>query len=148
LPDAVIITDGSGKMLAWNSTAENLYGKDWHQMSQSHADEIYEDPFVKGVVLSVNTPGGGVVESADIYDGIRKLQEEKGIPIYVSMGGMAASGGYYVSGSSGFLLVWVGPNEKDHTGSDWKCKALSAGRPVPYGIWGRLYGAGLSNSDA
>jgi len=44
LPDAVIITDSSGKMLAWNSTAENLYGKDWHQMSQGHVDEIYEDP--------------------------------------------------------------------------------------------------------
>ena len=44
LPDAVIITDSSGKMLAWNSTAENLYGKDWHQMSLSHVDEIYADP--------------------------------------------------------------------------------------------------------
>jgi PAS domain S-box-containing protein len=44
LPDAVIITDSSGKMLAWNSAAEHLYGKDWHQMSQCHVDEIYEDP--------------------------------------------------------------------------------------------------------
>ncbi len=44
LPDAVIITDSSGKTLAWNSAAESLYGKDWHQMSQSHADEMYEDP--------------------------------------------------------------------------------------------------------
>ena len=44
LPDAVIITDSSGKMLAWNSAAESLYGKNWHEMSQSHVDEIYEDP--------------------------------------------------------------------------------------------------------
>ena len=30
LPDAVIVTDSNGKMLAWNSTAEKLYGRDWH----------------------------------------------------------------------------------------------------------------------
>jgi PAS domain S-box-containing protein len=44
LPDAVIVTDRNGKMLAWNSTAEKLYGRDWHQMSQGSVDEIYENP--------------------------------------------------------------------------------------------------------
>jgi PAS domain S-box-containing protein len=44
LPDAVIVTDRYGKMLAWNSTAEKLYGRDWHQMSQCNVDEIYENP--------------------------------------------------------------------------------------------------------
>ena len=41
---------------------------------------ILEDDDVKGVVLKVNTPGGGVVESADIYDAIRTIQQEREIP--------------------------------------------------------------------
>ncbi|MDS9471754.1 signal peptide peptidase SppA [Sporosarcina pasteurii] len=80
-------------------------------MNQLH--EIYEDPFVKGVVLSVNSPGGGVVESADIYDAIRMIQEDKEIPVYVSMGGMAASGGYYVSAPAEKIFV----NHETITGS-------------------------------
>jgi PAS domain S-box-containing protein len=44
LPDAVIVTTANGKMLAWNATAEKLYGRDWHQMNQSNVDAIYENP--------------------------------------------------------------------------------------------------------
>ena len=76
-------------------------------------NEIYEDETVKGVVLTVNSPGGGVVESADIYDGIRAIQEEMEIPVYVSMGGMAASGGYYVSAPAEKIFV----NRETITGS-------------------------------
>ncbi len=68
---------------------------------------------MKGVVLEVNTPGGGVVESADIYDALRTIQMEKEIPIYVSMGGMAASGGYYVSAPADKIFV----NPETITGS-------------------------------
>jgi protease IV len=52
---------------------------------------------VKGIVIRVNSPGGGVVESAEIYDRITEIQEKYEKPIYVSMGSMAASGGYYIS---------------------------------------------------
>ncbi|UCE52302.1 MAG: cyclic nucleotide-binding domain-containing protein [Desulfobacterales bacterium] len=44
LPDAVLLTDKEGKILAWNSAAEKLYGRDWHQMRHRNVDEIYEDP--------------------------------------------------------------------------------------------------------
>ena len=44
LPDAVLLTDKEGKILAWNSAAEKLYGRDWHQMRHVIVDEIYEDP--------------------------------------------------------------------------------------------------------
>ncbi|AOV07219.1 signal peptide peptidase SppA [Sporosarcina ureilytica] len=84
-----------------------------HRFFMNQLNEIYEDPYVKGVVLSVNTPGGGVVESADIYDAIRMIQEEKEIPVYVSMGGMAASGGYYVSAPAEKIFV----NHETITGS-------------------------------
>ena len=68
---------------------------------------------MKGVVLEVNSPGGGVVESADIYDALRMIQVEREIPLYVSMGGMAASGGYYVSAPAEKIFV----NRETITGS-------------------------------
>lgn len=56
-----------------------------------------EDDTVDGIILNVNTPGGGVVESAEIHARLVEIQERYNKPIYVSMGNTAASGGYYVS---------------------------------------------------
>jgi protease-4 len=60
-------------------------------------DYVKESDDVKAIILQVNSPGGGVVESAQIHDKIKEIQKETKKPIYVSMGSMAASGGYYVS---------------------------------------------------
>lgn len=84
-----------------------------HRFFMNQLNEIYEDPTIKGVVLSVNTPGGGVVESAEIYDAIKAIQAEREIPVYVSMGAMAASGGYYVSAPADKIYV----NQETLTGS-------------------------------
>src|SRR5690625_1965584 len=56
-----------------------------------------EDDSVDGIILNMNTPGGGVVESAEIHARLVEIQEQYNKPIYVSMGNTAASGGYYVS---------------------------------------------------
>jgi protease-4 len=50
---------------------------------------------VKAVVLRINSPGGSAVEAEIIYQELLKLKGEK--PIVVSMGGYAASGGYYIA---------------------------------------------------
>lgn len=84
-----------------------------HQFFMNQLGEITADPTIKGIVLSVNSPGGGVVESADIYDAILTIQEERELPIYVSMGSMAASGGYYVSAPADKIFV----NPETITGS-------------------------------
>ncbi|MHA6260673.1 signal peptide peptidase SppA [Sporosarcina sp. CAU 1771] len=84
-----------------------------HQFFMNQLNEIRMDDSVKGVVLRVNSPGGGVVESADIYDGLIAIQEEKQIPLYISMGGMAASGGYYVAAPADKIFV----NRETITGS-------------------------------
>ncbi|KAB8127484.1 signal peptide peptidase SppA [Gracilibacillus oryzae] len=68
-----------------------------HQRFLDMLEHAGEDNSVKGIVLHVNTPGGGVVESAEIHDKINEIKEETNKPIYVSMGNTAASGGYYVS---------------------------------------------------
>ncbi len=56
-----------------------------------------KDEHVKAVVLRVDSPGGSVSGSDYIYHHLRQLAEKKKIPIVVSMGSIAASGGYYVS---------------------------------------------------
>lgn len=44
LPDAVMLTDRSGRVIAWNAAAEKLYGRDWHHMRGTSAEDIYEEP--------------------------------------------------------------------------------------------------------
>ena len=68
-----------------------------HQLFMEQLEAVLEDDSIKGVLLSVNSPGGGVIESAEIHEKLVQIKEQKQIPIYVSMGSLAASGGYYIS---------------------------------------------------
>jgi len=56
-------------------------------------DRVKSDPDVVGVVLRIDSPGGTVTGSDYIYHHLRKLAEERKLPIVVSMGGICASGG-------------------------------------------------------
>ena len=74
-----------------------------------------EDEAVKGVVLVVDSPGGLVTDSHQIYHALKKLSTQKQKPIFVAMKRMAASGGYYISmgaGESGKIYAepttWTG----------------------------------------
>jgi protease IV len=60
-----------------------------------------KDDNVKGVVLVVDSPGGLVADSNEIYHALRKLETDKHKLINVSMKRLAASGGYYVSMGAG-----------------------------------------------
>ncbi|WP_274307726.1 signal peptide peptidase SppA [Solibacillus daqui] len=80
-----------GEPSVWETVEYN------HQAFMEQLDAVLMDDTVKAVLLSVNSPGGGVIESAEIHEKLVQIKEEKQIPIYVSMGSMAASGGYYIS---------------------------------------------------
>lgn len=54
-----------------------------------------EDPGIRGILVRVDSPGGGVAASQEIYEELRKAKLQK--KVIVSMGALAASGGYYVS---------------------------------------------------
>jgi protease-4 len=58
-------------------------------------DRVAENPAIRAVVLRVDSPGGGVAPSQEIYDAVRRVRNRK--PIVASLGGLAASGGYYVA---------------------------------------------------
>ena len=62
-------------------------------------ERIAEDDQVRGVVLSIDSPGGLVADSHRIYKQLVKLREKK--PIIVSMGRIAASGGLYIAMGAG-----------------------------------------------
>jgi len=59
-------------------------------------EEMTEDASVGAVVLRIDSPGGGVATSQEIYEAIVRARDA-GTPFVVSMGTVAASGGYYIA---------------------------------------------------
>ena len=68
-----------------------------HENFMEQLKAIQEDKSVKGIFLEVNSPGGGVYESAEIAKTLKDIRADRKIPMYVSMKNTAASGGYYIS---------------------------------------------------
>jgi protease-4 len=76
---------------------------------------------VKAVVVRINSPGGGVAASQELFSEIRRFRRETGKPVVVSMESVAASGGYYtavaadhivanqgtITGSIGVIMQWM-----------------------------------------
>jgi protease-4 len=87
-------------------------------------DRIREDKEVKAVVVRVDSPGGTVTGSDYILHHLKKLRDERELPIVVSMGGMAASGGYYVS--------MAASDEKNVIFAEPTCETGSIGVILPH----------------
>ena len=62
-----------------------------------------EDKSIKAIVLKVNTPGGGVAASQEMYEAIKKVRDS-GKPVVVSISSLGASGGYYAA-CGGSIIV-------------------------------------------
>jgi protease IV len=60
-------------------------------------NQVEADRNIRALVLEVDTPGGTVTASDQIYNRILKFKAEKNVPVVTSMGAMATSGGYYVA---------------------------------------------------
>lgn len=72
--------------------------------SDSYIKQIHvyrDDPSVKAIVLRINSPGGSVAPVQEIYRELTKLKK----PIIASMGGTAASGGYYIACASDTIVA-------------------------------------------
>ena len=63
--------------------------------------KLMDDDNVKAVVLRVNSPGGSAYASEQIWRAVTQLKTKK--PVVVSMGGYAASGGYYISCAANYI---------------------------------------------
>ena len=67
-------------------------------------NEYADDPSVKAIVVRIDSPGGGVVVSQEIYNAVKNAKKE-GKKIIVSMGSVAASGGYYVAAAADKIVA-------------------------------------------
>lgn len=90
-----------------------------------HLKQYGDDSRVKAIILRVDSPGGGVSASQEIYREFKRVREEKKKKIVVSMASVAASGGYYiaapadkifanpgtVTGSIGVIAEWLNYKE-------------------------------------
>ncbi len=65
---------------------------------------LEKNPQVKGILVRVESPGGGVTPAHEIYSEIRRIRDA-GKPVVVSMGTVAASGGYYVSAPADVIVA-------------------------------------------
>jgi protease-4 len=70
-------------------------------------DDYRESGAVRAVVIRVDSPGGGVGASRDLYEAVLRVRDE-GKPVVVSMGALAASGGYYLA--CGADSIFAGPS--------------------------------------
>ena len=68
-----------------------------HQYILNAIDAMIADEENKGMILYLDTPGGTVFASDELYFKIKEYQEKTTRPVYASMQSMAASGGYYIS---------------------------------------------------
>lgn len=59
-------------------------------------DKYSGNKSVKGIVLRIDSPGGGAAASQEVYEKVRRVRDS-GLPVVASMGSVAASGGYYIA---------------------------------------------------
>ncbi|MFZ3589435.1 signal peptide peptidase SppA [Bacillus sp. DJP31] len=94
--DKVVVLNVDGAIMDTGTSIFRTGGYN-HRDFLKMLDQAGEDKSVKGILIRVNSPGGGVVESAEIHSRITDLKERTKKPVYISMGSMAASGGYYIA---------------------------------------------------
>ena len=84
------LINGGGHCIVGKTTAEDLR-------------KLADDDDVKAVVFRVNTGGGSAVASEQIRHAIKLIKAKK--PVVVSMGGAAASGGYWISSPANYIIA-------------------------------------------
>ena len=76
--------------------------------SSQAVDELQafgDDPMVKAIVVRIDSPGGGVAPSQEIYNAVKRVRKEQNKTVVASMGTVAASGGYYIAVGTDRILA-------------------------------------------
>lgn len=74
---------------------------------------LAQDKKNEGIILFIDSPGGGVYESDEAYLALLDYKEQTGRPVYAYMGQLAASGGYYIACAADYIMA----NRNTLTGS-------------------------------
>ncbi len=75
------------------------------QVTVGELKRFSENPSVKAIVLRIDSPGGGVVPSQEIYDAVRQVRSKTSKTVIASMGNVAASGGYYIAAATDRIVA-------------------------------------------
>lgn len=120
-----VMMDGEGFSAGGDHIAvipvEGVIDEEMAKNVNRHLKQYGADSRVKAIILRVNSPGGGVSASQEIYREVKRVKEEKKKKVVVSMASVAASGGYYiacpadkifanpgtVTGSIGVIAEWI-----------------------------------------
>ena len=90
-----------------DTDTEGLMGSNGHKIVSGPTckdlEKLMNDDDVKAVVIRVNSPGGSAYASEQIWRQVSLLKEKK--PVVISMGGYAASGGYYISCNANWIVA-------------------------------------------
>ena len=90
-----------------SSSDSDLFSKNYTaEATRKNLKKAKEDISVRGILLKINSPGGTVAESQEIYQLIMETKKVK--PVFVSMGDVAASGGYYIAAASDRIYACPG----------------------------------------
>lgn len=108
--DKIVVIDVNGII---TSRVSDQGGYNMVEIIKAQLKHAEEDAHVKAVLLKVDSPGGEVLASDEIYRALADFQKKARKPIVASMGNLAASGGYYVSAP----CRWIVANDMTITGS-------------------------------
>jgi protease-4 len=107
--DSIAVLHIDGAIVDGESTDGGLMGGDGSVGSRTirrALGEIEDSDKIKGVVIRIDSPGGSAIASEMIWQGVQRIAKTK--PVWVSIGGMAASGGYYIAVSG--QKIYVNPS--------------------------------------
>ena len=93
-PEKIAIIYGEGSILL-SSEKGSIGNSITPDKISNEIDKALENPEIKGIVLRLNSPGGSALASNIIHHKLKEASKQK--PIYISVGGVAASGGYYIA---------------------------------------------------
>ena len=79
-----------------------------------HLKQYASDNRVRAILMRVDSPGGGVAASQEIYREVKRAQEEQKKTLVVSMGTVAASGGYYIACPADYIFANPGIDHGQH----------------------------------
>jgi protease-4 len=120
-----VMTDGGGFSAGGDRIAvvpvEGVIDDEMAKTVNRHLKQYGDDSRVKAIILRIDSPGGGVSASEEIYREVKRVMVDKKKKVVVSMASVAASGGYYiacpadkifankgtVTGSIGVIAEWI-----------------------------------------
>jgi len=105
--DTIAVIKASGAIHSGeSSTGDGFFSSDsiGAETMRDALAEVRDDPNIKGVIIRMDSPGGSALASEMIWQSAREVAEA-GKPVWISINGMAASGGYYIAAAADKVYV-------------------------------------------